>query len=1168
MKLKRILTALCLAIVCIVLGVACGKSGTLPKIEGSRKMADEEAVQIYEQLMEQTVEMDFKSIEGYVVQQDESFYNSYITECESKGYENEGTATINGVKITALSYPGQDGKACLIAYRDGEMYVIEFVYETQAQTKMEFVWFTDAEMALFHVNLTEPTGEVEGHAMVSNSKTDIGAFYDNLYLYITNKGKAQYNTFKQDLIRSGYTLGVMEESDVYSATLVKNGVEFRAQLYYDGAFVQLDICNETQRAGVDYGATLYDEFPVASVGIKYVSMEEYQDDKTGNKFGEVTKYTYFSYDGRYVVEFLGEEAITGDFFEAFCYQGGWISDFETRKEYGSNGTMLGDAESFRGGSWFTVKTHLYHRGFVDVSTYYHEARNLQKTGATRVIAGITCAEYKGEVSMNNNEDVWDATFYVWEEKKIPMSYTGDRWFDNDSEYTVEITYLNENSICEQVMNLENGSALKGYPEQLVQEKSKLTFDFSVAGADGYRYDRTQSETVEGVEVDYTAFDAYGVDFNEFVSYTQKLRGLGFDGDIYDSKCYVLYYALQSGNRIKIQVSYDQAEEMLTFYFVEEVFEGVNFASEGTLLVFKSENVWNVTKRGFVEFLGEDLHYGLYDGEEQNEQHYYAKRVGAYFDIYVANTEAELLGATPTRILVKELWSRVNGDLHFDVYCNYTKELDFVGTGWYATKDDDLPTLIYQNGAGEKIVLWDGYNIILETETQSKTELVFIEEEFEVRTPTIDAEITTLYSRWQMCADHREEFVDWKFNFYKNTYDTYQERHYENFTLGEYEQFYQGVNALVNGGWKVLSWGQNSQNETDKVYRSFNAIITDGNKRVAELYASYDASYENGQLVYSGGSAHVTEYDVATSVDGYFGNEFEEITYVDYSKVNGEYVYGMYGETNDPNGMEHPFMVENVGVDLNGAVCYGDWSGLIVFGAKTTCYDADRFGSKLVVVSSYEMPDLKSAKEYMASRLNGLSQDYDLSKFSFEGNETVAGITCWIYSGTYIYRGQTLELKVWQAEDGRNMRVKKQIEQRGPYKEYYTYEIISFTAGSFSALNSVDEISQKRLMNQKFSASEWKDEYYGFDFMPRVEGFTEFEFVRGGIKFYGEKMTLKAVPAGTFVEHSYNYTNTYIHRLNYLHVVDYCVVGHNPTTDGVYYDTFTYNQVINRLAPNT
>lgn len=1166
MRIKRILIALFMAILCLTLGVACGKSGTVPEVKGARKITDQEAVAVYEELMQQTVEIDFKSIEIQVAEKDEAFYYSYIEECEKSGYEYQGDTVIDGMKMTALAHPNKEDTVVLVAYRNGELYVIEFVYETSGPSKMEFIWFTDAEMALFHVNLTKPTGEVEGQTHVANSKTDVTAFYDSLYLYIRNKGREQFLTFKQDLIRSGYTLGAMEDTNDYSATLVQNGVEFSAHVSYQDGMINLDIVNETQKMKVDYGRTIYDVYPSATVGIRRWEWSNNPDDKSNNgQLEKVARYTYFSYDDRYVVEFLCDETVTGDPFSDFCEWGGWISDFEERKEYGSNGASIYESEDgFRAGGWFTIKTHLYHREFTAIGSYYYNARNLQKTGQIREFAGIACAEYKGQISMNNNENVWDCTFYIWEEENIPMSYTGNRWFDDDREYTVEIAYLSQNDICEQVMGLENQSALYDYPTALVQEKSKLDFDFSVLGADGYKYNRTQQDyDSNGNTIDCTAFDAYGVSVGELQAYTAKLQNFGFDGEIYDNKCYVLYYALATGDRIKIQVSYSEQDEILCFYFVEEKFEGLNFATEGTRLVYK----WNSglgIRRGFIEFVGDDLRYGFYDSEGLYACTYYAKRNDAYFDIYNETRLGELESSS-RRVLVKELWSMVNAELGATIYCDFAEDLDYVGRGYYGP--DDLPTLIYKDRGGREYVLWDGYNIVLNVNESRDLELFYMEEAFESRLPTINAQFVRKSTRWHACSDYREEYIDWLFNFYKTTYDSYQEITYEGYTLEQYTQFYQSVYALTQSGWDVLSWGNYEQDETDKVWRSFNAIITNGNKRVAEITSSYDAGYENGELLYTSSYATIKEYDVSTHVNAYFGNEFNEKSFIDYTRIDGEYFTATYSEREDDEMVnEEPYMVDHVGVDLNGKVIFGDWCGLTVFGLKTVHYSAYNFGSLLLVSDASEWADVKSAKEYMALRLSyDLAEDYDLSNFTYEGNESVAGIFCKVYSGSYVERGQRLSLKVWRAEDGRNMRVEKALYQYGPYAEIRTTEITSFKEGSFSSLNSIEDINDTPLLNQKLPASAWKDEYYGFDFMPRVEGFTEFEFNGTSITFYGEEITVKAVPADTFVEQYSSYNTNYIRRLNEMHVVYYPVEYQHPTETRTYNGSVRYGLSLDRLS---
>ena len=509
--------------------------------------------------------------------------------------------------------------------------------------------------------------------------------------------------------------------------------------------------------------------------------------------------------------------------------------------------------------------------------------------------------------------------------------------------------------------------------------------------------RTQSETVEGVEVDYTAFDAYGVSVGELQAYTAKLQNFGFDGEIYDNKCYVLYYALATGDRIKIQVSYSEQDEILCFYFVEEKFEGLNFATEGTRLVYK----WNSglgIRRGFIEFVGDDLRYGFYDSEGLYACTYYAKRNDAYFDIYNETRLGELESSS-RRVLVKELWPMVNAELGATIYCDFAEDLDYVGRGYYGP--DDLPTLIYKDRGGREYVLWDGYNIVLNVNESRDLELFYMEEAFESRLPTINAQFVRKSTRWHACSDYREVYIDWLFNFYKTTYDSYQEITYEGYTLEQYTQFYQSVYALTQSGWDILSWGNYEQDETDKVWRSFNAIITNGNKRVAEITSSYDAGYENGELLYTSSYATIKEYDVSTYVNAYFGNEFNEKSFIDYTRIDGEYFTATYSEREDDEMVnEEPYMVDHVGVDLNGKVIFGDWYGLTVFGLKTVHYSAYNFGSLLLVSDASEWADVKSAKEYMALRLSyDLAEEYDLSNFTYEGNESVAGIFCKVYSGS-------------------------------------------------------------------------------------------------------------------------------------------------------------------------
>jgi hypothetical protein len=317
MRIKRFLTAILLVVFCFSF-VSCGELGIIPQIEGSRKMTDEEVMEIYEQIMGDVAAMEFKSIKGHVSEKDEEYYYAYVEKCKESGFVHEGERVYNNLKISVFSTKLRPDYACLVAYRDNEFYVIELTYEIIASSKREFIWFTDEELALFHVKLTKPTGEVEGFTDVANSKKDVRYFFDILHLRITNKDKTVYNTFRQDLIASGYTLGAyLHEPDNYNAHLVRNNVEFSCHLAYEDGTIFLDIMNESQKTKSEQNGSIYNVYPTGTIGIKSVSYEYYQDDKNGEKYGQVTRYTYLSYDNRYLVEFYADELISDAVFGAF-----------------------------------------------------------------------------------------------------------------------------------------------------------------------------------------------------------------------------------------------------------------------------------------------------------------------------------------------------------------------------------------------------------------------------------------------------------------------------------------------------------------------------------------------------------------------------------------------------------------------------------------------------------------------------------------------------------------------------------------------------------------------------------------------------------------------------------------------------------------------------------
>ena len=838
---------------------ACGeKTDGLPKFDGTTEsMTEERGIEKFEEITGGEFGYELKNYSGFTASGDYDKYVDYAEKCKNEGYVNQGEMSDKEVSATLFSSTEQDNVMLLVCYQAGQIYVLKFEVEgNMGPSEAIDVWPTAEEMAIFHVNLTEPSGIKIRSANLENAGTNAFVEYTTLDITLTECSASVYDSLKGQIEAAGYNLGRRDEQDssssTYMASMVKNGVEYSVDIHFihdqEGA-LSISFENTTERYMSDYGVTAANVFSQATVGIKESGQAYRADENGGESLQHVENTTYFSFNSEYFLEWYGDrtgdnrdenkeptldgsqsdETVINGIEDYVTAGGAWLTEIGTDNQYNVVGDYKHKQED-NVNEQYTTATYAARRGLSVISGYYANALNLQKTGKTQIIAGKECAEYVGKSGIIDGEFIsWDATFYVWEEYDLPMKYEGKQYWNGEQlDYVAEYVYFEQTSIADKYAAYPVQGEKIPFPAEKIAMESGLDIIPQVDGADGYSTEKT-GVTVNGDEnKQVTRFKAHGVTEDEFEAYKRAVISAGFTQT--EGK---LCYDLGNNTRVVMALEYTYGEDVANFYFYTEEYDPLSnptlpTLADNALFVFKGE-MGTERKIYALEFDGDNIYVSVYSSESYPSEYVYVKNGDTYekFQGTKENIRNYTGSGTVGSYDSKEIVAAINGDfdsrMFFDGfdYMQKTGEEEVQG----------LNTAVYESEGSERVNISLDYGFVVKTEGGQDFALFLME----------DSEFTSVFPALE---DHKSMIVYGKESYLLKQYgmemDTYLYLH------ECYAQIYQSYRRVEIHEDATLVYIQNYFNSIDRLEKADGFDDASVGKK---YYVVYEDVFEQSTLPY-------------------------------------------------------------------------------------------------------------------------------------------------------------------------------------------------------------------------------------------------------------------------------------------------------------------------------
>lgn len=617
---------------CDAFGLGGSKRTELPELDGEKtELVKEDAVELYDELMSYGAGngvQDYKSVMD-MVKSSEAFstpastekYVSYIAECEKSAFENGGSIDLDDGTSATVLFGAKDGEMLLIVLRDGVMYVIFLELDLPPEEKP--VWPSDEEFGKYHISLKQAEGTTLSIVTITTKETDTFAEFDSIYVDMKDADRADYEAYIKAVKDAGYVLEPHGDNwdgqENYVAYKVVGKTSYGCEVrLIDGNRVSVDFWNETQNIQRDRGVLLSDVWKKGTfiVRSEYMFTPEYQpepekenaagggtvSDKENEKnpTGPYlrTDFMVMSFSERGYFEMwnsdLENPKTTKDYVFKNC--SAEIYDYQYKKvytttNYGKNIKLSHEHENstpdeiaakFR----YSIERHVSDRG-TTIGSNYALAKSLKKTGNKNIIAGIECVEYTGTCVAVDGENriIWDATFNVWEEYNIALSYRGQRWWSDSTEYYEEYMLVTEDSWLDYALGLPMyGEYTKEFPKDEI--KADLGFELpEVEGADGYFVEAiNRSPDSDRGELQLSnVYHVGGLSYDEYLKYRREIEKLGFR--LEDEWVSPYMYRESDNARITLSMTYSEQKREMTFEVVVEKTNSVILAPVGVYTIY-------------------------------------------------------------------------------------------------------------------------------------------------------------------------------------------------------------------------------------------------------------------------------------------------------------------------------------------------------------------------------------------------------------------------------------------------------------------------------------------------------------------------------------------------------------------------------------------------------
>ena len=969
-------------------------------------------------------------------------YAAYLSGCTANGFSLQGTGKRDEFDAAYLS---QGNHVLYLMYREGEMTVI--LFEMQEEERIVYEWPTAEQMAYFHVNLTQPSkGELTLVRFISPETSTFDAYHE-LGIWLVNSSRAAYSALKAQVISAGYTaLGDEQSWDgqtVYTGFLVRDGVEYFCDVRYiqDMDRVEVTLTNHTEYSVFNDGKTLFDVLPEASFIVRSDRTATEQDVIPDHKGGDtavrpgdtITHYTLTSHSATgYLESNIESLAATGLSFEKIIERSNaFLYDYANRLTY--DVINFGHQLNLREGDpmELTVRSHARGRAPAMFS-HYSRAVGLTKTGKSETVAGILCTEYTGSIVVHDGDNVieWAATFLVWEEYDLPLSYTGQRSWDDPTPYSERFERLEQSSIVDTYLSLPALGEGGPFPAEKIEAAGVALPEIS--GADGYyiRYDAP-----DGGELT-ESFVAVGVSASERASWILSLRELGFT--VMDEWSHPYRY-LANNDRLTLIANYNELESELSFFFELTPYEPILFPESGKFFYeYSTHSDAAHPQTGILEFYENGNILALGELFERIDEYHYRLNGGT---LNITELRDRIGNGTPIFFdpaTSPFAWGRI------------FKE-DYLG----------LEADVYESADGRtRFYIYEPYHLLLcrVIGGESDVRVVSVGDASEnvATLPALDEyeEKISLGMYDYLLSLYAESELAEPYRFFSDTYKSYLYTYYTGIRL---EDGLRLCEMLEDAKYHAVH-----RKHTDWDNESYEAIerigtVVDGNHVIEYFFYYYSSKEAEGA---SSANLEIVEYTLTGTAREYFGEEYDGYEYYDPSTLpDGEYSFGELGVMIDGEGNEHeaPGMGHRIVIDKNGKLVreYEDY----LYEHEGQTYRGYFYNGEFYPYLS----EVSSVKAYLESLFpEQLLRRYDLSSLTFVGKESVAGIECSVYEGTYVKRGQTLSLKVWYDDSGeRNLRVTLDDEQGVlvSVKQVHTYEYVAFEEGSGKTNITEEQIDQ-------------------------------------------------------------------------------------------------------------
>ncbi len=616
---------------CSLFGGGGGNKTTLPEPEGEKtEITKERAVELYDELMSygagngvpnyQSVMDKVISANAFSSPATAEQYVNYIAQCERSAFENGGSVSLDDGTSATLMHGSSESEVLLIVYRDGVMYVVLLDIELPPEEALE--WPTDEEFAAFHIQLDQAEGTKLMIVTKTDKEIDTFADFDSLYVDMKDATRAHYNAYINEAKKQGFVLEPHGDNwdgqENYVAFKTVGKLSFACEVrLIDENRVFVHLWNETQNMQRDTGILLSDilEKGTFLVRSEYMFTPEYDeseklptdggtvsDKENGKNQGEPylrVDLMALSFSERGYAEFWQADIEMPEATKDFVFKnfGSEIFDYTEKKiyrlyNYGINKLGYNDTPGFDGKPdipeedeaerfYYSIEKHVSERG-TTIGAHYAAATNLKKTGKTNIIAGIECAEYTATcVAVDgDNRITWDATFNVWEEYNIALSYKGQKWWSDTTPYYEEYVLVTRDAWIDDALDLPfYGEYTESFPSADIEADLGFALP-EVDGADGYFIEiLNRAEDGMSAPVLKNLYHVGGISRDEYLSYRKEIEELGFT--LEDEWVSPYMYRESDNAKITISMDYDEEKDEIRFEISITPMEKVYFPASGT-----------------------------------------------------------------------------------------------------------------------------------------------------------------------------------------------------------------------------------------------------------------------------------------------------------------------------------------------------------------------------------------------------------------------------------------------------------------------------------------------------------------------------------------------------------------------------------------------------------